>query len=117
MSAGYYMLTMVYQGFDGIRVFYDGGQHAASQAIHKAFDRTFSRGAVSHEKPSYRHKRLCQVADYIAAIGLAAGCYSAGDVPPTYNKFYGDWKSFRANYLKLVRHNRAIKFADESTNC
>lgn len=91
------------QDFDKVRVFYDGGQHAAGFALKEAFNSAFPVGVVVHERPSYREKRLCQVADYLCSIELAACRYAIGDVSSTYNKFYGDWKSFRANYLKQVR--------------
>lgn len=92
-----------FQSFEEVRVFYDGGQHAAGMAIKEAFDASFPKGVVTHERPAYRQKRLSQVADYLCAIELAASRYSSGRVSSTYNKFYGDWKSFRANYLKQAR--------------
>ena len=78
-------------------------QHAVHAALREAYDATLSKGVVIHKSPQYQEKRLSQVADYLCAVELAAVRYDSGDVSPTYDKFFGSRKMFRANYLKQAR--------------
>jgi len=96
MRAGYYMVA----------IYYDGGHKAVRSALRKAFDSALSKGVAHFKKPPYQDKRLYQVADYFCSIELAAMRYESGKVSSTYNKFFGSWRNFRANYLKLARRKR-----------
>lgn len=95
-----------FQSFDEVAIYYDGGHKAVKSALRKAFDSALSKGVAKFKKPPYQDKRLYQVADYFCSIELAAMRYKSGRVSSTYNKFFGDWKNFRANYLKLARRKR-----------
>ena len=95
-----------FQEFDEVAIYYDGGHKAVRSALRKAFDSALSKGVAHFKKPPYQDKRLDQVADYFCSIELAAMRYGSGKVSSTYNKFFGSWRNFRANYLKLARRKR-----------
>ena len=96
----------LFQEYENVAVYYDGGQKSVSKALRSAFDAALSSNVAEYKKPRYEDKRLYQAADYFCSIELAAKRYESGSVSSTYNKFFGDWKSFRANYLKQVRRKR-----------
>ena len=95
-----------FQKFDEVAVYYDGGQKTAGKALRAAFDAALSRDVATYKKPKYEDKLLYQVADYFCSIELAAKRYANGQVSSTYEKFFGAWTSFRANYLKQARRKR-----------
>ena len=95
-----------FQGYDEVAVYYDGGHKAVRSALRCAFDAALSSGVAHFKKPPYAEKRLYQVADFFCSIELAAMRYEKGEASRTYEKFYGAWRSFRANYLKQARRKR-----------
>ena len=95
-----------FQEFDEVAVYYDGGQKSVSKALRNAFDAALASNVATYKKPRYEDKCLYQAADYFCSIELAAKRYESGSVSSTYNKFFGDWKSFRANYLKIAKRKR-----------
>lgn len=97
-----------FQEYDKIAVYYDGGHQAVKSALKRAFETVGTRDALEFKKPRYSDKYLCQVADFICSIELAAMRYREGFVSSTYNKFFGDWRAFRANYLKQVQKKRMM---------
>ena len=92
-----------FQLYDRVPIYYDGGHEAVTQALHGAFDFALARSAAEYKPLSHHEKRLAQAADYLCSIELAAMRYGAGDVSPTYERFYGTPRKFRQNYLKQAR--------------
>ena len=94
------------QQYDEVAIYYDGGHKAVSAELRNAFNNTLSNNTPVFKVSRFQEKRLAQVADFFCSIELAAARYGSGIVSPTYNKFFGSWKDFRANYLKQVRRKR-----------
>lgn len=94
------------QQYDEVAIYYDGGHKAVSTALRNAFKRTLSKKAPVFKTARYQEKRLSQFADFFCSIELAATRYASGRISPTYNKFFGSWRDFRANYLKQARRKR-----------
>ena len=95
-----------FQGYGTVVVYYDGGQSAVNQAVHRAFDEKLSANVAEYKKLRYQERRLAQVADYLCSIELADLRFADGDVSATYAKVYGTRRTFRANYLKQARRKR-----------
>lgn len=92
-----------FQSFDKVVVYYDEGQQAVTNALHRAFDYMLSNIAVEYRLIRYQDRRLAQAADYLNSVELAAMRYEAGDVSKTYTRFYGTRREFRKNFLNQAR--------------
>lgn len=92
-----------FQSFDRVPIYYDGGHEAVTQALHGAFDFALARSAAEYKPLSHQEKRLAQAADYLCSVELAVMRYEAGNVSPTYERFYGTQRKFKQNYLKQAR--------------
>jgi hypothetical protein len=95
-----------FQSFEHVKIYYDQGQHAVSQALKSAFDYALSKSATVRRESDYHHFRLSQVADYLCAIELTAEKYERHTATMTDDKFFGGARSFKKNWLKQVRHKR-----------
>ena len=95
-----------FQKFDLVKVYYDGGQHAVTQALHDALEYSLSREAVVYRSSTAAEYRLSQAADYACAVELTALKYQAHEETATDRRFFGSWSSFRRNVLKTVRKKR-----------
>lgn len=66
---------------------------------------------VFHDQsePVMPHKdyRLEQAADLMCTIELTALKFKAGENTETDHKMFGDWRSFKQNYLKALRRKQA----------
>lgn len=91
------------QQFDRVKVYYDGGQHAVTQAIHDALEYALVREAVVYRAATPSEYRLSQAADYACAVELTALKYQAHEETATDRRFFGSWGTFRRNVLKTVR--------------
>jgi hypothetical protein len=91
------------QGFDAVKVYYDGGQSLVTQAIRGAVQYTLSRQAIVYRQGSPSDYRLAQVADFICTIELTARKYENHKQTATDERFFGAIGSFKKNYLKKVR--------------
>ena len=91
------------QQFDRVKVYYDGGQHAVTQAIHDALEYALAREAVVYRAATPSEYRLSQAADYACAVELTALKYQAHEETATDRRFFGSWGTFRRNVLKTVR--------------
>ena len=91
------------QRFDLVKVYYDGGQHAVTQALHDAVEYAIAREAVVFRSATPSEYRLSQAADYACAVELTALKYQAHEETPTDRRFFGSWGTFRRNVLKTVR--------------
>lgn len=91
------------QPFDLVKVYYDGGQHAVTQALHDAVEYAIAREAVVFRSATPSEYRLSQAADYACAVELTALKYQAREETATDRRFFGSWGTFRRNVLKTVR--------------
>ena len=91
------------QQFDRVKVYYDGGQHAVTQAIYDALEYALAREAVVFRAASPSEYRLSQAADYACAVELTALKYQAHEETATDRRFFGSWGTFKRNVLKTVR--------------
>lgn len=111
LDSRYYLLTLVLheqdkpylQQFDLVKLYYDGGQHAVTQALHDALEYALSREAVVYRSSTAVEYRLSQAADYACAVELAAPKYKAHEETATDRRFFGSWQAFKRNVLKTVR--------------
>ena len=93
----------LFQSYDIVAIYYDGGQLSVQRAIHKAFDETLSVNTAEYKSLRYQERRLAQVADYLCSIELAALRYADHEETSTYIKLFGGARAFKANHLKQAR--------------
>lgn len=100
------IIFRIFKKFDLVKVYYDGGQHAVTQALHDALEYSLSREAVVYRSSTAAEYRLSQAADYACAVELTALKYQAHEETATDRRFFGSWSSIRRNVLKTVRKKR-----------
>ncbi|PST46082.1 hypothetical protein CPA40_07740 [Bifidobacterium callitrichos] len=96
----------LFQSFDVIKVYYDGGQSLITQAIHGAVEYALSKQAIVYRKGSPTDYRLAQIADLICTIELTALKYENHEQTATDERFFGPLGNFRKNFLKKVRKHQ-----------
>lgn len=96
-----------FQHFGSVKVFYDNGQEAVTDAVHDAFEKVLFKGTTDYLYAEYRSSRLSQVADYLCALELTALKYDRHEETETDRRFFGMKGNFKKNYLKRVR-NKAL---------
>ena len=65
-------LLEFFQAYGHVKLYYDAGQPAVSNALRAAFEYVLSRQAFVNRDSTYRAFRLAQVIDYLCAIELTA---------------------------------------------
>lgn len=93
----------LFQNFESVKAYYDGGQSLVTQAIRGAVEYALSKQAIVYRKGSPTDYRLAQVADLICTIELTARKYENHEQTTTDERFFGLVGAFRKNYLKKVR--------------
>lgn len=93
----------LFQSFDAVKVYYDGGQSLITQAIRGAVEYALSKQAIVYRQGSPTDYRLAQVADFICTVELTARKYENHEQTATDERFFGTARTFRKNYLKQVR--------------
>lgn len=94
------------QTFDAIKIYYDNGQQAIADALHKAVDYALAKNAVAYKPGTPQQYRLAQAADYICTVELTALKYADHTTTSTDEKFFGSWSMFKKGVLKEVRAKR-----------
>lgn len=92
-----------FQSFDKVKIYYDDGQSAVSDALHSAIEYALSTSVPVYKDSDYRRFRLSQAADYLCEIELAAVKYDNHDETRTDIKFFGSIGAFKKNFLKQAR--------------
>lgn len=92
-----------FQSFEHVKIYYDQGQAAVSQALRSAFEYALSKEATVRRESDYHTFRLSQVADYLCAIELTAAKYERHAATATDEKFFGGATAFKKNWLKQAR--------------
>lgn len=93
-----------FQGFDRVKIYYDGGQSMVTQAIHAAIDYVLSKNAVLYRDASADAYCLQQVADLICTLELVDIKFEQHAITSTDEKFFGLSRSaFKKLYLRHVR--------------
>lgn len=95
-----------FQRYDIVKIYYDNGQQAVAEALHKAIDYALSKNAVVYKPAGQTDYRLAQAADYICTMELTALKYASHAATATDEKFYGSWSMFKKGILKEVRAKR-----------
>ena len=95
-----------FHSYGTVKVYYDGGQQIVTDALRGGIEYALSKDAIVYRDASPRDYRLEQVADFLCTLELTCEKFRNGEQTETDNKFFGDWKSFRANYLKPIRRKR-----------
>lgn len=95
-----------FQSFDKIKIYYDNGQEIVAQAVRGAVEYALSKEGVLYKSMCQSDYFLAQVADLVCALELAAIKYQNKEATRTDEKFFGSNKSFRQNYLKILRRKR-----------
>lgn len=95
-----------FQKFGKIKVYYDNGQSVVTNALHDAVEYALAREAVIYRDAEPADYRLFQLADYICTLELTALKYQAHADTATDRLFFGQWGSFKKNYLKKLRKHR-----------
>lgn len=94
------------QKFDKVKVYYDNGQSIVTSALHDAVEYALAKEAVVYRDAKPGDYRLFQLADYICTLELTALKYQAHAETPTDRLFFGQWGSFKKNYLRKIRKHR-----------
>ena len=94
------------QRFDAVKIYYDNGQAIVTEALHDAVEYVLAKNAIVYKDANPRDYRLSQVADYICSIELTALKFKKSDARPTDIKFFGQWGSFKKNYLKKLHKKK-----------
>lgn len=95
-----------FHSYGTVKVYYDGGQQIVTDALRGGIEYALSIDAIVYRDASPRDYRLEQVADFLCTLELTCEKFRNGEQTETDNKFFGDWKSFRVNYLKPIRRKR-----------
>lgn len=93
----------IFQAYDEIAVYYDGGSLVVGKAVRAAFDFALARNVANYRKPVYEERRLLQAADYLTSIELAAIRFDQGRQSKTYERFFGNRNALKRNLLKPAR--------------
>lgn len=94
------------QRFNKVKIYYDNGQSIVTEAVHKAISYVLWKDVVVYRLISPADYRLFQLADYICTLVLTALKYQAHAETATDRMFFGQWGSFKNNYLKKLRRHR-----------
>ncbi len=94
------------QQFDRVKIYYDNGQSIVTEAVHKAIEYVLWKDVVVYRLVTPADYRLFQLADYICTLELTALKYRAHAETATDRMFFGQWGSFKKNYLKKLRRHR-----------
>lgn len=95
-----------FQKFGKIKVYYDNRQSVVTNALHDAVEYALAREAVIYCDAKPADYRLFQLADYICTLELTALKYQAHADTATDRLFFGQWGSFKKNYLRKLRKHR-----------
>ena len=96
-----------FQSYDTIKIYYDNGQQVVTNALKASIGYALSKEAVIYRKADPKDYRLEQAADLMCTIELTALKFKAGENTETDHKMFGDWRSFKQNYLKALRRKQA----------
>lgn len=77
----------LFQSFDKVKVYYDGGQPTITQALHGSIEFALSKEAVLYRKGSPSDYRLMQAADFICTIELTDHKYRHNEQTATDERF------------------------------
>lgn len=91
------------QQFDRVKIYYDDGQSAVTQALHHAVEYVLSPEALTYKDAAPQVYHLLQVADCLCALELIALKYEAGEQSQTERRFFGEKQAFKKNYLNKIR--------------
>lgn len=92
-----------FQIYDEIKIYYDNGQHAVTEALHAAIEFILSKNAIAFRDASPQDYVLSQVADFLCTVELAAIKYDRHDETNSDRKFFGNVTSFKRGYLRHLR--------------
>lgn len=92
-----------FQSFESIKIYYDDGQKAVTEALHKAIDYVLAKDAVVYRDASPQEYRLLQVADFLCTIELSAIKYEKHDETRSDLKVFGNITEFKKGYLRHLR--------------
>ena len=94
------------QGYDKVKIYYDGGQSLVTRALHGAIEGAVAAQATVYRDAVPRNYRLAQVADYLCGIELTAAKYERHVQTKTDVEFFGSARDFKKNFLKKMRKKR-----------
>lgn len=94
------------QRFDRVKIYYDNGQSIVTEAVHKAVEYALWKDVVVYRLVTPADYCLFQLADYICTLELTALKYQTHAETATDRMFFGQWGSFKKNYLKRLRRHR-----------
>ena len=94
----------LFQGFDNVKIYYDGGQDMVSKALRAAIDFVLSKNAVIYRNADARDYYMSQVADFICTLELTTVKFEMHELTSTDEKFFGlSSAAFKKLYLRHVR--------------
>ena len=94
------------QTFDQVKIYYDNGQKLITDVVHCAIESVLAQNAIIYRMAIPSSYRLLQIADFICTIEVVAEKYQSHEEKTTDRIFFGEWGSFKKNYLKKIRKKR-----------
>lgn len=82
-------------------------QQVVTNALQASVGYALAKEVVVYRKAAPKDYRLEQTADLMCTIELTALKFKAGESTETDRKMSGDWRSFKQNYLKILRRKLA----------
>lgn len=95
-----------FQGFETVKIYYDNGQEIVTKALHDAIEYALARNAIVYRNATPSDYHFFQVADYLCTPELTALKYQGKMESATGKRFFGEWGTFKKNYLKKIRKKR-----------
>ena len=94
------------QSFDGVKIYYDDGQHIVTQTLRRAFAYALASDALVYRDARPEHYRLAQIADFACGIEHEALKYENHEEGKSDRLFFGTWRDFNKTFLRKLRKKR-----------
>lgn len=96
----------LFQNCAKVKIYYDNGQAVVTTALHDAVEYALAKSAIVYKDACPKDYRLFQMADYLCTLELTALKFKHHKERKTDKKFFGEWGSFKKNYLRKIRKRK-----------
>lgn len=96
----------LFQGFDKVKLYYDGGQDALARVLDEALRYVISKEAFVEKDATTDRYMLLQIADYMCGLELEAIKFANREVTATDKLFFATEGNLKRAYLKKFKKNR-----------
>ena len=96
----------LFQGFDKVKLYYDGGQDALARVLDEALRYVISKEAFVEKDASTDRYMLLQVADFMCGLELEAIKFANREETATDKLFFAGEGNLKRAYLRKFKKNR-----------